>query len=115
MRMRIAIILLPVFVAVHPAHAQEAGRIERLEREVQELKDRLTKLEAASGGPVEKGRGAQAPGGESWRSVASWRALSSGMSPADVRRVLGEPERIDGGTIATWYYGIDGRVYFFKE
>lgn len=51
---------------------------------------------------------------EGWKSVANWRKLSTEMGPSDVRQVLGEPLRLDGGDIARWYYQNDGTVNFFN-
>jgi len=35
------------------------------------------------------------------------------MTPIDVRGLLGEPQRVDGGDIANWYYPNRGSVGFF--
>jgi len=37
------------------------------------------------------------------------------MNTSDVKKILGEPYRVDGGKIATWYYKNDGRVNFYEE
>jgi hypothetical protein len=34
------------------------------------------------------------------------------MSMEDVRSLLGEPEKIDGGSVAFWYYPRSGEVMF---
>jgi hypothetical protein len=39
-----------------------------------------------------------------WRSLDRWRKLKIGMSEKAVRDLLGEPERISGGTFTRWYY-----------
>lgn len=45
-----------------------------------------------------------------------WRRLSKGQSRDVVRNVLGEPKRIDGGTLEYWFYSDRDRsgphVYF---
>lgn len=37
--------------------------------------------------------------------LSSWRRISKGLSRDQVRAVLGEPSKIDGGLFETWYYG----------
>lgn len=53
-----------------------------------------------------------------WRNVALWRGLSHGTSQDDVKRILGEPEKIAdlGGTVI-WYYGYPsgGQVTFGQD
>ena len=93
------------------ANAHESDRINQLEKEIQEIKFRLSKLESFPSNPSN----AQEPAtsGDGWKSVMNWRKLTQGMSTSDVRRILGEPDRIDGGTIAHWYYQNGGEVIFF--
>ena len=53
-----------------------------------------------------------------WRDVSLWRGLSHGMSQDDVKRILGEPEKIaDLGFMVTWYYGYPegGQVMFGRD
>ena len=50
-----------------------------------------------------------------WRDLSLWRRLERGMSKPDVRRILGEPTKIDEfGVMTTWYYGhpLGGSVTF---
>lgn len=47
------------------------------------------------------------------QSLRNWRQLKTGMSYDDVRKLLGEPDEINGGNIASWHYPNDGRVMFF--
>lgn len=100
------------FAVVFSSHAQDSDRIVQLEKEIQELKLRVSKLEALANGPSK----AQAVGsaGDGWKSVANWRKLSTDMSANEVRSILGEPERIDGGGVAWWYYQNGGRVTFIS-
>jgi hypothetical protein len=53
-----------------------------------------------------------------WRDVSLWRGLNHGISQDDVKRILGEPEKVsDLGFQITWYYGypLGGEVTFGKD
>ena len=93
------------------SYAHDSNRIDQLEKEMQEIKLRLSKLESLLSNPSN----AQKPvtSGEGWKSVMNWRKLTTDMSTSDVQKILGEPDRVDGGTIATWYYQNGGRITFF--
>jgi hypothetical protein len=94
------------------SYAQDSDRIGQLEKEMQELKLRVSKLESLLSNP---GKAHElVPSGEGWKSVVNWRKLATGMDPRDVRQILGEPDRIDGGTIETWQYQNGGTIVFFK-
>ena len=100
-------------MAAFSAHAQSDPRVDRLEAEVRDLQLRLSKIEAAQGGfaadqkPEESGSG--------WKSISSWRQLKTGMSPDQVRAILGEPRRIRGGELASWEYSNGGVSMFWQE
>ena len=93
--------------------ASDGERITQLEKEVQELKQRLTKLEVPQNASINQQKSILSS--EGWKSLASWRSLKNGMSYDEVRSILGEPTRIDGGTIARWYYSNQGIVFFFRD
>ena len=100
------------FAVAFNSYANDSDRIDRLEKEIQETKLRLSKLEALLSNPSN----AQNPAasGEGWKSVMNWRKLTNDMSTSDVQRILGEPDRIDGGTLALWYYKNHGTVTFLS-
>lgn len=104
--------LLSLVVAFN-ANAQDSDRIDRLEKEIQELKLRISKLESILRGPSSGQEIVLL--NEGWKSVANWRKLSTGMGPSDVEKILGEPHRLDGGIAATWYYQNNGEVLFYRE
>jgi hypothetical protein len=38
-------------------------------------------------------------------ALTSWRRISKGLSRNQVRSILGEPRKIEGGDFENWYYG----------
>ena len=108
----IALLFLSLAV-VFSSNAQDTDRIGQLEKEVKVLRARISALEAllSNHGNAKE----LVPSGDGWKSVANWRKLLTDMSPSDVRRLLGEPERIDGGSVAWWYYPNGGRVTFLSD
>ena len=47
--------------------------------------------------------------------LSPWRQLKKGMTEAQVRGLLGEPAKVDGGTFANWYYKNSGAVTFYND
>jgi outer membrane protein assembly factor BamE (lipoprotein component of BamABCDE complex) len=47
--------------------------------------------------------------------ISSWRQLKKGMSEEQVRVLLGEPSKIDGGTVSQWHYKSNGSVTFLDD
>jgi hypothetical protein len=43
---------------------------------------------------------------------SAWRKLAKGMSPEQVRVLLGEPDHIDGGPLEQWRWKSGGNVMF---
>jgi|688.fasta_scaffold1121989_1 hypothetical protein len=95
------------------SQAQDGDRITQLEKEVQELKLRLTKLETPQGNL--NSHQESIVSNEGWKLLANWRALKNGMSYEKVRATLGEPERITGGVVAFWSYPNRGSVEFIND
>jgi hypothetical protein len=93
--------------------AQDTDRIAQLEREISELKNRVTRLESPTVGSKSNTR--TVPSGDGWKSIANWRSLKKGMSFDDVRAILGEPGRIQGGTLTYWTYPDRGSVTFYND
>jgi len=109
---KILIIGILSFVVVFNSNAQDSDRIDQLTKEIQDIKLRLTNIESLLSNPSN----AQKPitSGEGWKSVTNWRKLSTDMDTSDVQKILGEPQRIDGGNVAYWYYQNGGRVIFIQ-
>jgi len=87
-----------------------ARRVDSLERRINELEARLALLERSGTQPPDPTRipstGAL--------DIANWRRLRENMSYDAVRRILGEPDRIDGGTVAFWAYPNGGQISFIS-
>jgi hypothetical protein len=100
------------FAVTSHSYANDSDRIDQLEKEIQETKLRLLKLESLLSNPsnVQK----PVTSGEGWKSVVNWRKLTTDMSTSDVQKILGEPHRLDGGTVATWSYQNGGRITFIS-
>jgi outer membrane protein assembly factor BamE (lipoprotein component of BamABCDE complex) len=108
----VAIACLPMTVALS-SYAQSADRTDQLEREIREIKIRLSNLEAAQGKSIANPK--PVASGEGWKVLSNWRSLKSGMTLSDVRTVLGEPDRVDGGVVAHWYYANGGTATFVGD
>lgn len=82
------------------ANAHDGDRVAQMEREIQEIKLRLSKLESLLSNPSNPSH-AQEPvtSDDGWKSVTNWRKLYKDMSASDVRKILGEPHRVDSGAI----------------
>jgi hypothetical protein len=91
-------------------------RVEQLEKTNANLERRVRELEAfLSRNPASAAASAPTTlNSNKSRELANWRRLKVGMSMEDVRQILGEPERIDGGGVATWHWDT-GRVTFINE
>ncbi len=93
--------------------ASDSDRIAQLEKEVQELKNRLTTLESPVNKPSVNKKSTTSTDG--WKSLANWRSLKKGMSYEDARTILGEPGRIQGGSFTFWIYPDRGNVTFYND
>ena len=101
--------VLSLFLAAN-APAQDSERITALEKEVQELKVRLSRLEASPDASEKKPPPA-APS-EDMASLSNWKKLKTDMTTSQVRAILGEPIRIDGAAIVSWHYKNGGQIRF---
>jgi hypothetical protein len=109
---KIIVIGLLSLVFAFNSYAQDSYRIDQLEKEIQELKLRISKIESLLSNPSSAQK--IVPSGGGWKYIANWRKLSTDMNTSDVRKILGEPYRVDGGRLAYWYYKNDGRVIFLE-
>jgi hypothetical protein len=100
---------LSLFIAFN-SYADDSDRIDQLEKEVQELKLRISKIESLLSSP--NATQEIVASSEGYKSIANCRKITTDMGYSDVRKILGEPQRVDGGSIAEWYYPNSGKVIF---
>jgi hypothetical protein len=96
-----------LMVIASTSHASDADRIDELERRIEAIEARLSELTAAQVPRFETGEG--------WKSLSNWRSLRRGMRPIEVREILGDAHRIDGGYFTRWHYRNGGVVRFANE
>jgi hypothetical protein len=111
---RIGAIALLTLAAVTNSFANDSDRITQLENEVQQLKLRLNNLEDSKGSSIAPPKTVATT--EGWKQLANWRSLTKGMSPNEVRLVLGEPVTVRAsGPFTDWKYSNRGAVTFYDE
>lgn len=112
--MKCSVIGFTLLLAATASMASDSDRITALEREVQELKARLSQLEVPSSTNSNRPRAVVTQ--EGWKQLASWRSLKKGMTPDVVRSVLGEPANVRAsGALTFWSYSNRGTVTFFGD
>jgi outer membrane protein assembly factor BamE (lipoprotein component of BamABCDE complex) len=94
--------------------ASDSDRITQLEKEVQDLKHRLTQIESPPASSTTRQKPVVGTYGD-WKILANWRSLKKGMSYEEVRALLGEPTRIQGGDMTYWFYPSQSGVTFYKD
>ncbi len=95
------------------SHANDGERISALEKEINAIKLRLAKVEAL---PIDSSSSVlPLTTKDGWKSLSNWRALKTGMSPIEVKNILGEPHRVRGGDLTFWYYQNGSSVIFLSE
>lgn len=105
---------LALLTAATSTLANDGDRITLLEKEVQELKQRLANLEEPQ--PVTGNRQKTVATKDGWKSVENWRSVSKGMMPDNVRSILGEPATVRAsGPFTDWGYPNRGSVTFYEE
>src|SRR5262245_46685784 len=116
-----ALLAIVLLSSAMPALAQTD-----VEKRLNDLERRVEQLEKQSGRSASAGNRSQVVGGQDgWRRIENWRALKRGMTQAEVRGLLGEPHRVDAGSVTSWYYDYpiggdllfagDGRLHGWSE
>jgi hypothetical protein len=111
--MRTLLLAITLTATTLSSFASDSARVSQLENEVNELRLRVQKLENLQSNASNQQR--QVVANEGAKSIANWRKLKTGMSYNEVRGLLGEPLRIEGGDIANWRYANKGSVTFFRD
>lgn len=113
MKNSLALLLCSLAFQVNAQSGATDERIRLLEAQILQLNGRVEALE----GMLNQAKASQQPivTGEGWKSRANWRKLKMGMSEDEVRALLGEPERIDGGSLSYWKYPNYGVVRFYMR
>ena len=111
--MRTLLLAITLTATTLSSFASDSARVSQLENEVNELRLRVQKLENLR--PNANNQQRQVVANEGAKSIAIWRKLKTGMSYNEVRGLLGEPLRIEGGGVATWMYANNGSVTFFRD
>ena len=87
-------------------------RIEILERATADFDRRVGALEAVIKSAPSQGQ--SIPSSTKWQDLASWRRLREGMKMDEVRALLGEPDRVEGGPITFWYW-VDAKTHVYAK
>lgn len=114
---------LLMFTTSLSSHANDSDRITQLEKQVQELKLRLNNLEAqrspsapsSQNKSTASNREATRPAANKtdMKVLAQWQGLKKGMSPDEVRAVLGAPlKTLANSAFTYWDYANQGSVTF---
>ena len=111
--MRTLLLAIVLTATTFSSFASDSERISQLENEVNELRLRVQRLENSQ--PNANNQQKQVVANEGMKSIVNWRKLNRGMSYNEVRGILGEPLRIEGGGIATWRYSNNGSVTFIRD
>lgn len=106
---RLVITVILSLVATFNSYAHDSERIDQLERELQETKQRLSILESKLRNESDEEEPVFAEDG--WKSVANWKKLTPGMSELSAKRILGDPHKIRGMKNAVWRYDNGGVVW----
>jgi len=103
----------PPLMMAFNSYALDSERVDQLEKEIREIKLRVTRLESSRG--ISNTNQEPVISGDAWKALSNWRQLKTDMNPEDVRKILGEPSRINGGGVAFWFYPNGGTVTFMQE
>ncbi|MGD2118915.1 MAG: hypothetical protein PVG66_11185 [Chromatiales bacterium] len=52
-------------------------------------------------------------GKDNWKDPVYWQKLKKDMPAVDVRKLLGEPARIEEQIFTTWYYHLTSKLHSF--
>tara|TARA_Y100001970_G_C14050914_1_gene758883 strand:+ start:740 stop:1045 length:306 start_codon:yes stop_codon:yes gene_type:complete len=87
------------------------SQIIKLEKRVSELENRISYLESL----ISKDSNKNQVFSNGWENKSNWRKLKRNMSKDNVRKILGEPERITQSSNFTYWTYKKGKVTFYTE
>ena len=111
--MRTLLLTTALVATACSSFANDSERLREIENEIYQLKVRVKQLENAQ--PNANNQQKQVVANEGAKSLVNWRRLKTGMSYDDVRALLGEPTRIEGGSVSYWYYLNQASVVFIRD
>jgi hypothetical protein len=76
-------------------------RVRQLEHRVEQLEKQQSERQQTVSGPARKANPTKAA---PWRNTGNRRSLKLGMTEIDVRSILGDPDKLDVGTLVTLSY-----------
>ena len=89
-----------ILIFTNSLTADQSSEIKKLETRIAELEKRVEKLEAL----LETSNTNEIKFSEKWKNRSLWRQLQVGMSKYQVKNLLVEPRKIDGGAYTKWEY-----------
>ena len=97
---RCFLIPLIIFSVSLPASASE----DELQKQIDALSQRVEQLEQ-----VVRGLSSE----DNWKDSAYWSRLKREMDEHEVRKILGNPSRIEESIFTTWYYHASSKLHSF--
>ncbi len=90
-----ASIFLIVTIATSKSYTNDLEqRVADLEQRVTQLEQQLNQTNTQATPAVTRGS----------NNIENWRQLRTGMNQQEVERLLGRPQRVDGGASTNWFY-----------
>lgn len=108
-----AVIATVIVLATLFMFGKLSERVWQLEEDVESLKLQITQLTSQTSSANNRQKPHTSIDG--WKNLTNWRSLKKGMSYDNVRQILGEPGRIQGGSFTFWIYPDRGSVTFYND
>ncbi len=108
-----AVIAIVIVLATLFMFGKLSERVWQLEEDVESLKLQITQLTSQTGSANNRQKPHTSIDG--WKNLTNWRSLKKGMSYDNVRQILGEPGRIQGGSFTFWIYPDRSSVTFYND
>ncbi len=108
-----AVIAIVIVLATLFMFGKLSERVWQLEEDVERLKLQITQLTSQTSNANNRQKPHTSIDG--WKNLTNWRSLKKGMSYDNVRQILGEPGRIQGGSFTFWIYPDRSSVTFYND